>query len=98
MRKKRGTSPSRFPPTRPPVPVEPVVVITGPIKVLDKAAVIEKVDVSWITLRSYIIAGGFPPAREFGPGGGRSHIGWLSSEVDAWLLNSPRRLPKGTKR
>ena len=96
---KRGTSPSRFPKTRPPVPVEPVVVATGPIRVLDKAAVMEKVGVrSWITLRSWIIAGDFPPARELGPGNGRSLVGWLSSEVDAWLANRPLRLPKGARR
>jgi predicted DNA-binding transcriptional regulator AlpA len=99
MRKpKRGTSPSRFPQTPPPVPVEPVKVVSD-VRVLTKADVLEKVGgVCWITLRSWIKDGGFPPSRELGPGGGRSHTGWLSNEIDEWLLNSPRRLPKGAKR
>ena len=88
-----------FPPTEPPVPVEPVAVATGPIQVLDKSAVMEKVGVSsWITIRSWIISNGFPPPRQLGPGNGRSLVGWLSNEVDAWLANRPQRLPKGAKR
>jgi predicted DNA-binding transcriptional regulator AlpA len=102
MRKSaKRASPPRpsFPPTPPPVAVEPVVVTTGPVRVLSKPDVLEKVGgVGWITLRSWIIAGGFPPARQLGPGHGRSHTGWLSHEVDAWLLNAPKRLPKGAKR
>jgi predicted DNA-binding transcriptional regulator AlpA len=74
------------------------VVIAGPVRVLSKADVMEKVRVrSYLTLRSWIISGGFPAARELGPGQGRSLVGWLSSEVDEWLANRPLRLPKGSK-
>jgi predicted DNA-binding transcriptional regulator AlpA len=96
----RGTSPSRkFPKTRPPVPVEPVTVATGPVRVLSKTDVMEKLGIrSYLTLRSWVINNGFPAPRELGPGNGRSLVGWLSSEVDAWLANRPLRLPKGASR
>jgi predicted DNA-binding transcriptional regulator AlpA len=66
--------------------------------VLSKADVMEKLGIrSYLTLRSWVINNGFPAPRELGSGNGRSLVGWLSSEVDAWLVNRPRRMPKGSE-
>jgi predicted DNA-binding transcriptional regulator AlpA len=88
-----------FPKPQPPVPVASPVEVSGPVRVLSKKEVLERLGgISHVTLWSWIKAGAFPPARVLGPGQGhRSRMGWLSTEVEQWLLNAPRRIPKGTK-
>jgi predicted DNA-binding transcriptional regulator AlpA len=85
-----------FPNTPPPVPVDAPDLVPGDVRFLSKQEVLAKVNVSAQTLWSWIKQGRFPAARQYGDGRGRrSKIGWLSSEVDAWMLSAPRRIPKG---
>jgi predicted DNA-binding transcriptional regulator AlpA len=98
--KRGGTIPSRriFPQPMKPVPVEPATP-TGPVRILSKQEVMGLVNVkSYITIRTWIKEEGFPPQRVIGPpdGGHRSRIGWIDTEVYAWIANRPRRMPKGS--
>jgi predicted DNA-binding transcriptional regulator AlpA len=52
--------------------------------------------VSYPTLWKWMRDGFFPIPREIGkPGGHRSSLRWLVSEVDAWTVTRPKRFPKG---
>jgi predicted DNA-binding transcriptional regulator AlpA len=96
MRRKPASPSRKFPEAQPPVPVEPVEP-TGPIRLLSKKEVLAIVGVSGVTLWSWTKAGTFPAPRVIGPGTGHSRMGWLSTEVEAALLNAPRRYPKGAR-
>jgi predicted DNA-binding transcriptional regulator AlpA len=101
MRKKSvRTNPSRppFPKAAPPVPPAVPVEVSGPLKLLSKAEVLAILGVSTVTLWDWVRKGHFPPGRVLGTGGGhRSRLVWVKTEVEAAVLNSPRRLPKGSK-
>ena len=58
---------------------------------LSKAEVLEKVGVSYQTLHTWMCANKFPRSRELGD----NRVGWLASEVNAWILSRPKRRLKG---
>lgn len=71
------------------------------MKVLSRDDVLELVGIGGTTLWRWERAGRFPRRRQLGPG----RVGWLQSEVDAWLKSRPvaesseggagRRAPRG---
>jgi predicted DNA-binding transcriptional regulator AlpA len=98
--KRGGTIPSgqQFPEPQKPVPLSAPAEVTGPVKILTKQEVLDLLHVSDVTLWTWIRDGNFPPSRVFGPGQGRrSTVGWIATEVYAWIANAPRRIPKGSK-
>lgn len=62
----------------------------GPPRLLSKAEVCAIANVSFPTIWSWMRAGTFPRSRVVG---GKS--AWLSTEVENWLANLPRRALKG---
>lgn len=59
-------------------------------KILSRSDVVERVGVSYPTIWTWSKAGQFPAARSLGTGhGGR--VGWLQSEIDAWMKALPIR-------
>jgi predicted DNA-binding transcriptional regulator AlpA len=72
--------------------------ITTPVKLLSKKEVLSILGVSHVTLWNWITAGLFPQSREIGPpGGNRTKIGWLDTEVYSFLANAPKRKLKGQR-
>jgi predicted DNA-binding transcriptional regulator AlpA len=65
------------------------------IKLLTRAEVCDLVGVTYVALWTWIKRGHFPAGRSIGEGPS-SHIAWLRSEVEEWILNRPKRYPKGT--
>jgi prophage regulatory protein len=62
---------------------------------LSKQEVLAVVGVSYPSLWSWMRDGHFPQARVLGTGAGlRTKIGWLKSEVDAWVASRPARISK----
>ena len=58
-------------------------------KILRRAEVIERVGLSYSTIFNMIKAGTFPKPRRVG----RQAIGWLESEITAWIQNLPEADP-----
>lgn len=59
----------------------------SPVRFIFRAEVLERVNVSYVTLWNWMRDGKFPLAREIGPG----KIAWLGHEVDNWILSRPPR-------
>ena len=59
-------------------------------KILRRAEVIERVGLSYSTIFNMIKAGTFPKPRRVG----KHAIGWLESEITAWIRNLPEADPK----
>jgi predicted DNA-binding transcriptional regulator AlpA len=103
MRKPRAASgvarPKKPPFPRPPKAVKPSkpVEVPGPVTLLTKKELLAKLRVTNVTLWDWIRKGHFPAGRIIGPdGGSRSMMVWIESEVDNFITNAPRRLPKGS--
>jgi predicted DNA-binding transcriptional regulator AlpA len=90
-----------FPQPAKSAPVAERIKPTAPIRILSKKQLLETKlnNASAVSLWSWIKDDHFPPAIIIGPEGGghRTKIGWIESEVDAWLVNRPRRVVKGAK-
>jgi prophage regulatory protein len=54
-------------------------------KVLKQPVVVERVGASPVTIWRWEKAGRFPKRRRLGP----NSVGWLESEVEAWVSNLP---------
>jgi predicted DNA-binding transcriptional regulator AlpA len=64
---------------------------------MTKAQVLERLQCSHVTLWDWVRKGKFPAPIVVGPDGGpRSKLYWIKSEVDDHIINSPRRLPRGS--
>jgi prophage regulatory protein len=59
-------------------------------RVLRLPEVLGLIGVSRPTLHRWEREGRFPPRRQLGPAGGA--VGWLSSDIDAWLESRPPAL------
>jgi predicted DNA-binding transcriptional regulator AlpA len=68
-----------------------------PIRLISRAEVLDIVGVSYASLWGWIKDGSFPPGRALSPGTKKGRICWIESEVQAWMLSLPVRLPKGSK-
>jgi predicted DNA-binding transcriptional regulator AlpA len=65
-------------------------------RLLTRLEVLALLNVTYPTLWGWVRDGHFPPPRELG-WGKKGRIGWVQSEVQAWIASLPKRLPKGTK-
>ncbi len=63
-----------------------------PVRLLDRHEILAITGVSYPTVWAWMCDGRFPRSREVG---GRSM--WLSSEIECWLANLPRRRLKGDR-
>jgi predicted DNA-binding transcriptional regulator AlpA len=77
-----------------PAKVAPTV---APGRLLSREEVLAIVNVSYPTLWWWVREKHFPAPKVLGLKGKRGRIGWIESEVQAWILALPRRFPKGTK-
>ena len=59
-------------------------------KFLSRPEVLDRIGVSFPTLWHWMKAGKFPPAREMSGSDGK-RVGWIESEVDAWIRSRPVR-------
>ena len=62
--------------------------------ILRFAQVRERTGLSRATVYRRIRAGTFPAPLDLGDGDNRS-LGWLSDEIDAWVMDRPRVVPQG---
>lgn len=72
-------------------PLEPV------SRLLTREEVLAIVKVSYPTLWWWVRDGHFPAPRRLGSRGKHGRIGWIESEVQAWIKSLPKRYPKGSK-
>jgi prophage regulatory protein len=71
----------------------PVVTATAPAvpaRFISKTEVLARVCVSYQTIWQWMREGKFPRSRELG-----GKAVWIESEIDAYIINSPRRRLKG---
>jgi predicted DNA-binding transcriptional regulator AlpA len=99
MTKTKTPAKKPFPKTPKAQPLaETVSVPTEPIVMMTKDEVVARFKVSHVTIWNWVCEGKFPPPRQIGSGNGhRSKIVWLKHEIEAYIINSPQRWPKGRK-
>jgi predicted DNA-binding transcriptional regulator AlpA len=103
MKKKvhgnKGRRHSRpFPPMPPSTPVTPPRFPKAD-RFYSRDEIVAITGVSYVTIWCWMRDNIFPKPRELGPpGGNRTAIGWLTSEVDKWVASRPQRQIGGTKK
>jgi predicted DNA-binding transcriptional regulator AlpA len=65
---------------------------TGAIKLLSRDEVLARVPVSYVTIYHWMKAGTFPRSRLINGG---PRVGWIESEIDAWVGAQPKQKLKG---
>ena len=67
-------------------------------RMLSREEVLEIVGVTYPTIWAWVRDKHFPAPRRLGfTKHQQGRIGWLESEVQAWIMSLPKKYPKGTK-
>lgn len=67
--------------------------VGGPVRLITKPELLDRIGVTYPTIWQWMRAGKFPRSRELG-----GKAAWIESEVDEWIAALPVRRLKGDRR